>query len=348
MGWFWGSSNNNADLVKDLDPSLRAFLEKESPVKYEPTPTTERPTASVEPQTYRSRVFGPDQDQKSRERSPSAVPPQSLYQDGRYADLWKSYRPLQDIENATKSDQDKLQDVLEGFKERKAQIGRAALENCSLEQMAVHECYKKGSWASLMMLCRTENKAMERCYMMQAKFLKALGYLSVYERSPEEEERIQMHADTLYHRMLEQERLTKEAQEQGLSEPMMELSFEKGIKQIVTGANMDKVDPTTQPTVAQAMAEEMRIRDAFNTQSSGARFNDLDPKLQKRLLDGMKNMSPGEQAIEMRAIEGDFLASQGLSRRLNDVRSEEKKNRMARQEEGRATVGDRVKTIFGW
>ena len=66
------------------------------------------------------------------------------------------------------TDQDKLHDIVEGYKERKAQIGRAALENCSMEQTAVSDCFRHGGWKSRMQMCRTENKTFERCYVTQA------------------------------------------------------------------------------------------------------------------------------------------------------------------------------------
>ena len=97
-----------------------------------------------------------------------SVPAESLFPDGRYAHLWKTYQSKSEIENANKSDQEKISDVLEGFKYRKAEIGRAALENCALEQWDVNDCFKNGGWGSRLTMCRDENRKLERCYMMQA------------------------------------------------------------------------------------------------------------------------------------------------------------------------------------
>ena len=58
--------------------------------------------------------------------------------------------------------------MLEGYKERKAQIGRAAVENCVEEQMVVNDCYEKGQWKDRLTMCRRENRAFERCYIMQS------------------------------------------------------------------------------------------------------------------------------------------------------------------------------------
>ena len=45
MGWLWGSAKDNAsenDPFRDMDPSLKEFLIKESPVKYTPTPAPQK------------------------------------------------------------------------------------------------------------------------------------------------------------------------------------------------------------------------------------------------------------------------------------------------------------------
>lgn len=171
MGWFWGSdsSSNNGksnDPLGSLDPSLRDFLSKESPVKYNPsdplptTPSRENPKLPTSDSRRAESTGEPASEPK--------VPAQSLFQDGRYAHLWKTYQSQAEVENIHKSDQEKIDDVLEGYKYRKAEIGRAALENCALEQWEVNECFRTGSLSSRLTLCRTENRAFERCYTMQS------------------------------------------------------------------------------------------------------------------------------------------------------------------------------------
>ncbi len=96
------------------------------------------------------------------------VPAQSLYPDGRYAHLWRTYRPQAVIEQAAKTDQEKLLDIVEGFKERRAQIGRAALENCAVEQLAIQDCFRYGGWRTRVTMCRDETRTFERCYVTQA------------------------------------------------------------------------------------------------------------------------------------------------------------------------------------
>ena len=163
MGWLWGSSKSpDSDPLRDLDPSLRDFLAKESPVKY--TPASPPPTTTTEANPSTTTATG----ETTPSTSTSTVPPESLYQDGRYAHLWTSYKSLAAIEAESKSDQEKLQDILEGYKERKAAIGRAAVENCVEEQMAVQECYETGRWRDRLTMCRAESRGFERCYTMQS------------------------------------------------------------------------------------------------------------------------------------------------------------------------------------
>ena len=179
------SENHGSDPLKDLDPGLREFLEKESPVKYK---TAEAPslapqiTASPNKSTQNKSEVPAQASSYSNGVSTTTAPAQSLHSDGRYAHLWSTYRPLSEIENATKTDQEKLLDVLNGFKERKAQIGRAALENCAIEQWAVTDCYNSGKIMDRMRLCHAENRDFSRCYNMQAvRLLLCQGGIYVFK-----------------------------------------------------------------------------------------------------------------------------------------------------------------------
>jgi hypothetical protein len=163
MGWFWGSSDDkdanspSPDPLRGLDPSLRDFLKKESPVKYEAA-------ASAPSQSAQQSSPAPQRE----ENAGPAVPAQSLYKDGRYAHLWQTYRPQSEIEAEGKSDQEKTLDVLEGYKHRRAEIGRVALENCALEQLEVSDCFRKGTFSAFTTMCKAENRRFTRCYEMQA------------------------------------------------------------------------------------------------------------------------------------------------------------------------------------
>lgn len=157
-GWFGRRSD---DPLQDLDPKVREFLEKESPVKLEKA----QPAASQED----SSKPGPTQTEAAKPKATdeAAVPAQSQFQDGRYAHLWKTYRPLAEVENETKSDQERLADVLDSFKSRQSAIGAAALENCAEEQFDWSNCMRSGSLTARMTMCRDEVRKFEQCYNMQ-------------------------------------------------------------------------------------------------------------------------------------------------------------------------------------
>ncbi|KAJ6442896.1 hypothetical protein O9K51_04073 [Purpureocillium lavendulum] len=218
MGWLPSifGTDKPADPLGKLDPKLREFLERESPVKYkpnEPTTSPSPPSPSSQTQQHDTKPVAPP------ENKDPAVPSASLYQDGRYAHLWKNYRPLAQVEAESATDHDKLISVLEGFKERKAAIGRAALENCAMQQEEWVNCMRSGSWEDQLQMCRHQVRRFERCYTMQSRFLRALGYGSVTGRPAQVDEDIQMHADTLFQRMLTHEAAVEQAKKDGTPIP---------------------------------------------------------------------------------------------------------------------------------
>lgn len=169
MGWWdslWASSSSGDDPLRKLDPKLREFLERESPVKYNAAQTPEEPTAEEKKKAASAAKEDEERRQQQQQQQP-LVPRESQYQDGRYAHLWKTYRPLAEIEAETKSDHERLMDVLEGYKDRKNQIGKAALENCALEQVDWRQCMANPSFTERMTMCRDQIKKFEKCYMTQ-------------------------------------------------------------------------------------------------------------------------------------------------------------------------------------
>lgn len=331
MGWLWGKSDppksSDNDPLRDLDPSLRDFLSKESPVKYTPAPPPPAPTQEPTPSTTTPAP-------KAEPTAP-AVPSESLYPDGRYAHLWSTYKPLSVVEAESKSDQEKLLDILEGYKERRAQIGRAAVENCVEEQMAVNDCYEKGRWRDRLTMCRAENRAFERCYVMQSRFLKALGYLSTYSRPGSVEEAIQMHADTLYHRMLAQEAAVEEAKAAGLPEPqfapiLSSVSRSTTVPNDTAGVAAPPPPPTASKDDLPPLAPETQTL--------------LTPASQAALRERLKNMTPTERALEERGVIMEAKAANETGKQVTEIMGQRKK----RREEGKATMGDTISGWFGW
>ncbi|PMD50924.1 uncharacterized protein K444DRAFT_544942 [Hyaloscypha bicolor E] len=323
MGWFWGSSDSNdgnksQDPLRDLDPSLRDFLAKESPVKYSSSNPTVAPASVPAPTpSPASKPIAPEH--TTEEGSEPKVPPQSLFKDGRYAHLWKTYQSQAETEAAGKSDQEKINDVLEGYKYRKAEIGRAALENCALEQWQVNECFRNGGWASRLTMCRTENRELERCYLMQSKFLKALGYLSTFDRPPELDERIQMHADSLYHRMLEQEKAIEAAKAEGRPVP----SF---------------------PPLLSSNSKNLPVP----IDESGLQPSDLKPKIQKGLKKRLEGLKDDEREVEERAIKAEIQAGVQVAEQLGSIYEKQAEERRIRKEQGKETIGDKITSIFSF
>ncbi|KAE8354006.1 hypothetical protein BDV28DRAFT_132053 [Aspergillus coremiiformis] len=224
MGWFWG--NANQDPVKKLDPGLREYLEQEAPKKkYVPStsvPSAHGPSKPVDSQAHPSKQPAATED---NENSKPSVPSASLYPDGRYAHLWKTYEPPSDygveVQGASR--------VIEKYKSRNDTVHRAAMENCALEHEDLTLCFQNGNLQkrlmSRMTMCAEQNGKFSRCFTTQAKFLKALGYAGSFEWDEEREERIQMHADTLYHEMLNYEKQVEEARAAGQEPPPLTSLF---------------------------------------------------------------------------------------------------------------------------
>ncbi|KAK3076249.1 hypothetical protein LTS18_013514, partial [Coniosporium uncinatum] len=108
MGWFWGSSETPSDAIDKLDPGLREFLEDETPRESKLQPSRSTPTSLqiLQERTKQAQEAQRPAAAQTQHRDGPAVPRESLFQDGRYAHLWKDYRPLTAVEEATKTDQE--------------------------------------------------------------------------------------------------------------------------------------------------------------------------------------------------------------------------------------------------
>lgn len=167
MGWFW--SDNKSDPVKKLDPGLREYLEQETPDKYVPASAAKKPSTPAQT----------PQPQEQADPSKPTVPTASLYQDGRYADLWKTYKPPTSVDGY--SDARGAERVIEHHKERGDTVQRAAMENCALEHEALTYCFKTGNWRkqleSRLTMCAAENGIFSRCFTTQSVSL--LRYFTI-------------------------------------------------------------------------------------------------------------------------------------------------------------------------
>lgn len=348
MGWLWGTGSSGNDPQSKLDPALREFLDSELPRKHEDQrqrhngtqpESAQRPAASADgaPTTYRAQLGldVPGIDQQHQDSRPAserpAVPPESLFQDGRYAHLWKNYRPQTEIEAAGRSDQDRLTEVLESYNDRKAAIGRAAIENCVDYQIAEKECFGSGSLTRLMTMCKEENRAFNRCYTMQSRFLKALGYLSS-QRTAEEEERIQMHADKLYHEMLERERIQEEARQEGREPPVL--------------PPLIQAERTTE-----ALGQDSawaRARQRALERGASPNLSAFPPERQDQIRKRIQGMSKEEQELELQLIAAESRAQMEYADKVSASYEDERRLRADRRERGKETIGDSIKRLWGW
>ncbi|KAG9855334.1 hypothetical protein KCU98_g2926, partial [Aureobasidium melanogenum] len=329
MGWFWGSNNNSEskDALKNLDPSLREFLDKESKTRQQQQQQQPTQLAQDTTPSYRSQIgIAEDPSQPTQSQTnENAAPPQSLFQDGRYAHLWKNYRPQEEIEQASRSESEQLADVIDTYNDRKARVARAALENCALEQWAEHECFEAGGIRAKLYLCKEETRSFNRCYSMQARFLKALGYMSM-QRTADEEERIQMHADKLYHEMLDREKAMKEAEENKLPVPEY--------KPLITSTS------TTEALGSkQAAAQTQATREGLDMYTGEKR---------KAIEQSLADKKGSERELEIELMAAEARANAEYAAVVHEHYEAEKKTRESRRERGRETVGDTIKRAWGW
>ncbi|EGX92735.1 hypothetical protein CCM_04108 [Cordyceps militaris CM01] len=302
MGWLPSifGGGDSSDPLRNLDPKLREFLDKESPVKYN------KPTAQPTAPPATTATTSQDGAAPAIDGTKGIVPSQSLYQDGRYAHLWKTYRPLAQIEEETTTEQEKLVKILDGYKERKQAIGIAAMENCAIQQEEWINCMKKGSWSDQLQMCRHQVHRYERCYTMQSRFLRALGYGSVTDRPAQVEEDIQMHADKLFNRMLDHERAVAQAKEEGRPVPVFDSVVPKPSRPLPTPA--EDVEKTWRDTLAK--------------------------------------LPEAEREAEEAALRADYETKEAVARNIKDLRDATKKEREARQAAGEATLTDTLSALW--
>jgi hypothetical protein len=344
MGWFWETKSESAsqDAYNKLDPSLQEFLKNETQSTSQksqierqrqiPSPAQiDRPAQSY---TNQLGIPAPDDSPSTATRpthNDNGVPAEAVYQDGRYAHLWKNYRPQHLVEDSGKNDADRLADIVGAYKERTAAVGAVALENCIDLQIALQRCFREGTWAQNMTMCRTENREFIRCFEMQSRFLRALGYIAM-NRSAEEEERIQMHADKLYHQMLDRERTVKEAKEKGTEAPVL--------------------PPLIQPeSVTQALGPDSswtKLREKAAQSGQTLSLSMFPLSKQEEIKERIKGKTKDEQDLELQLAAAEARAVGEYADRINENMDEERIHRADRRARGKETMGDTIKRWWGW
>jgi uncharacterized membrane-anchored protein YjiN (DUF445 family) len=128
------------------------------------------------------------------------------------------------------------------------------------------------------------------------------------------EEDIQMHADRLYHRLMEQEAAIEEAKKEGKPVPKFEPLIPKPI---------------------------IRITDETQDIS-------LSPHLQQKLKEQLEKVPEDERHAEEEAIKAELRAKAEVAARVQDIWAEQAREKEQRRKEGKLTIGDRVSGLFGW
>jgi hypothetical protein len=164
----------------------------------------------------------------------------------------------------------------------------------------------------------------ELCLIRSQKFLKALGYLSTFDRPPELDEKIQMHADTLYHRMLDQDKAIEAAKAEGRPVPAFPPLLSSNSKtSTLAGGQLPIEDNKLQPS-------------------------DLPESVQAGLKKRLEGLNDEEREVEERAIKAEIRAGEQVAERLGAIYEKQAEERRIRKEQGRETIGDKVSSIFSF
>jgi hypothetical protein len=156
------------------------------------------------------------------------------------------------------------------------------------------------------------------------KFLKALGYLSTFDRPPEVDEQIQMHADTLYHRMLDQEQAIETAKAEGKPIPTF--------PPLLSAKGKFTASQKPQPTL-----DDNKVK-----------ASDLPASVQASLKERLEGLNDEERELEERAIKAEIQAGEQVAERLGTIFQKQDEERRVRKEQGKETIGDKVSSIFGF
>lgn len=199
--------------------------------------------------------------------------------------------------------------IYEQFKDRKELLNNAAMENCAIEAERATRCFEFGTWQERLWaratMCKDANRKFNRCYIQQSKFLQALGYMSDPNTNDETHEAIQMHADTLYHRMLEYEKRVAAAKKEELPEPPLTSMFDPKVQ----------IDP-----------ERLEV-----------------PRhIEKQLKQPLKELPPWEREVAVRAAEGELAFKKKLADMYRPIVDEELVKKGKRREWIQGVVGDKV------
>lgn len=135
-----------------------------------------------------------------------------------------------------------------------------------------------------------------------------------------------MHADTLYHRMLSQEKAIEAAKAAG--EPV----------------------PAFPPLLSQTSSSpKFPASSAYlNQEENKLKPSDLPVKVQAAFKKRLEGLTDEEREVEERAIKAEIQAGEQVARNLGGIFERQAEERRVRREQGKETIGDKVSSIFGF
>jgi hypothetical protein len=149
------------------------------------------------------------------------------------------------------------------------------------------------------------------------RLLKALGYLSSYQRPAEVDEQIQMGADSIYHKMIDNETAAAKAKAEGLPVPTFAPLIPKTEAPPAPGP--DGVEVPTEP----------------------------GPNTLKEWKERLQKIPEEDRAAEEEALRAEFRAKAEVAGHIQSIWQKQAKEREARKAEGKETIVDKLKGIAG-
>ncbi len=141
------------------------------------------------------------------------------------------------------------------------------------------------------------------------------------------DEKIQMHADTLFHRMLEQEKAIEIAKAEGKPVPTF--------PSLLSSKSMAPSSPEAQ--IAQRTLDEGKVQ-----------MEDLDQSVQAGLKKRLEKLSDEERDLEQRAIKAEIRVGEQVAGQLGTLYETQAAERKKRREAGKETITDRLSSMFGY
>ena len=150
-----------------------------------------------------------------------------------------------------------------------------------------------------------------------------------------------MHADTLYHRMLDQEKAIEAAKEAGQPIPSFSPILSQSRSPAVPSPSSLPSPVSDETAVAQqqqqSQAKEIAERDFKLTEEA-----------RKALKKRTKDQPQIVKELEERAMHAEAESDIGVAKQVSELTKARDEARRRRRENGEATVGDTVSGWFGW